>query len=158
MPLSTSWSRRRCIFTGDEQPGLLVSKLLAIAIIALLAVQNRGYADEVEKSLFLVVESGEVIASNTLLGRFDPLKLDAKETIVDYKVANAVAVVITNQRFAAYGVLSGGWQILRREAGEKSESLQAEDYAATVITDDRILNFNGRTGAWHQLRRSVQFR
>lgn len=115
-------------------------------------------ADEVEKTLFLVVESDGVIASNTLTGRFDRLELDAKEKILDYKVANAVAVVVTNQRFVAYAVLAGGWRTLRREAGEEDESLEVADYSATLATNERILNFNGRTGAWHQLRRSVQFR
>lgn len=131
---------------------------IAAITAVLLAIQPLSRADEVEKTVFLVVEADEVIASNTLAGRFDRLKLDAKEKIVDYKAANAVAVVITTQRFVAYGVLAGGWQTLRREAGEDVESLQAEDYSATVVTDDRILNFNGRTGAWKQLRRSVQFR
>jgi len=115
-------------------------------------------ADEVEKVLFLLVEPGQVIASNIQAGRFDRLDLDAKERVIDYKAANAVAVVVTNQRFAAYGVLAGGWQTLRREAGEQTEQIEAEDYGATVVTDDRILNFNGRTGAWHQTRRSIQFR
>jgi len=132
--------------------------LMVVLVSALLAAHATGRADEVEKTLFLVVESDGVIASNTLAGRFDRLALDAKEKILDYKVANAVAVVVTNQRFVAYAVFSGGWQMLRREAGEKTESLQAEDYSATVVTDDRVLNFNGRSGAWHQLRRSVPFR
>jgi RecB family exonuclease len=115
-------------------------------------------ADEVERVLFLLVEPGQVVASNTQTGRFDRLDLDAKERVIDYKAANAVAVVVTNQRFAAYGALAGGWQTLRRKAGEQTEQIEAEDYGATVVTDDRILNFNGRTGAWNQTRRSVQFR
>jgi RecB family exonuclease len=134
-----------------------VKILQAVLLAGLLAAQAAG-ADTVEKWLFLVVESETVIASNTLAGRFDRLELDAKEKIIDYKVANAVAVVVTNQRLAGYGVLAGGWQTVRREAGEKIESVQAEDYAVTVVSDDRVLNFNGRTGGWHQLRRSVQFR
>ncbi len=129
-----------------------------IALVCLFALGGPCRAEEVEKTLFLLIEPGEVIASNTLSGRFDRLELDAKENILDYKAANAVAVVITNQRFAGYGVLAGGWQTLRREAGEHTRSLQAEDYSATVVTDDRFLNFNGRTGAWNQLRRSVQFK
>lgn len=134
-------------------------RLLRVVLVSILfAAHATGGADEVEKTLFLVVESDGVIASNTLVGRLDRLTLDAKEKILEYKVANAVAVVVTNQRFVAYGVLSGGWQSLRREAGEEAESLQAEDYSATVVTDDRVLNFNGRSGAWHQLRRSVPFR
>jgi len=124
----------------------------------ILAASTAPRADDVEKVLFLIVEPGEVIASNTQSGRFDRLELKAKERVVDYKVANAVAVVVTNQRFAAYGVLAGGWQSLRREAGEETERIEAEDYGATVLTDDRILNFNGRTGSWNQTRRSVQLR
>jgi len=78
----------------------------ALALACLVLLQTPSRADDVEKVLFLVVEHDEVIASNTLTGRFDRLELDAKEHIADYKVANAVAVVVTNQRFAAYGVLA----------------------------------------------------
>lgn len=133
-------------------------KAAAVILWFILAASTASRADDVEKVLFLIVEPGEVIASNTQSGRFDRLELKAKERVVDYKVANAVAVVVTNQRFAAYGVLAGGWQSLRREAGEETERIEAEDYGATVLTDDRILNFNGRTGSWNQTRRSVQFR
>jgi hypothetical protein len=110
-------------------------------------------ADEVEKVLFLIVDEDEVIASNTRAGRFDRLDLRAKEKIRDYKIANAVAVVVTNQRFAAYGVLTGGWQSIRREAQERVTSIEVADYSATVVTDDRILNFYGRSGAWSETRR-----
>ena len=133
-------------------------KTAAFILCFILGASTAPRADDVEKVLFLIVEPGEVIASNTQSGRFDRLELKAKERVVDYKVANAVAVVVTNQRFAAYGVLAGGWQSLRREAGEETERIEAEDYGATVLTDDRILNFNGRTGSWNQTRRSVQFR
>jgi hypothetical protein len=115
-------------------------------------------ADEVEKILFLVVEPDEVIASNSQSGRFDRLSLSAKERIEDHKTANAVAVVVTNQRFVGYGVLAGGWQSLRRRAGEQVESIQASDYSAHLVTSDRILNFYGRTGSWTETRRSVQLR
>lgn len=133
----------------------MYKKLLMLVCAVSVAT---ALADDVEKILFLVVESTEVIASNTQAGRFDSLELRAKEHIKEYEVGNAVAVVVTNQRFAAYGVLAGGWQTIRREAGEKSISIQVEDYSATIVTDDRILNFYGRTGAWNQVRRSVQFR
>lgn len=129
------------------------------SLITLLAIFAASVmAGDVEKVLFLVVESSEVIASNTRSGTFDKLKLSAKEHIKKYETGNAVAVVVTNQRFAAYGVVAGGWQSIRREAGEKTESIQVEDYSATVLTTDRILNFYGRTGAWNQMRRSTQFR
>ena len=115
-------------------------------------------ADEVEKVLFLVIENDEVIASNTKAGRFDRLRLRAKERVKDYKVANAVAVVVTNQRYAAYGVLSGGWQSIRLIAQEKTESIQVADYSATIVSSERILNFYGRSGTWNEVPRRVQFR
>lgn len=121
--------------------------LLALLFVAPLP------ADEVEKVLFLVVDEDEVIASNARAGRFDRLDLRAKEKIRDYKVANAVAVVVTNQRFAAYGVLTGGWQSIRKEAQERVTSIEVADYSATLVTDDRILNFYGRSGAWSETRR-----
>lgn len=125
---------------------------------SLLMLAQSGPADEVEKVLFLVVEPDEVIASNTQAGRFDRLDLKAKEKVREHKVANAVAVVVTNQRFVGYGLFGGGWRSIRREAGEEVVSIEAADYSATVVTNDRILNFYGRTGAWNQTRRSVQFR
>ncbi len=116
------------------------------------------HADEVEKVLFLVVEKDEVIASNTRAGRFDRLKLHAKERVRDYRVANAVAVVVTNQRYAAYGAVAGGWQSVKLIAQEKTESIQVADYSATIVSNERILNFYGRSGTWKETPRSVQFR
>ncbi len=129
---------------------------VGILILALSASSFQACADEVEKVLFLVFESGEVIASNTRSGRFDRLKLHAEEHILDYQVANATAVVITNRRFAAYGVFFGGWQSKRIKAGEKLQAMEVEDYSATLVTSDRILNFSGRSGAWSETRRRVQ--
>lgn len=135
-----TWSKRVC--------SVLLGTVLALPVCA----------DEVEKVLFLVVEKDEVIASNTKAGRFDRLDLHAKERVRDYQVANAVAVVVTNQRYAAYGVLSGGWQSIKLVAQEKTESIQVEDYSATIVSSERILNFYGRSGTWNEARRSVQFR
>jgi len=140
--------------TGAIVTGLkLLCGVLLVAALALPVC-----ADDVERVLFLVVEKDEVIASNTKSGRFDRLKLHAKERIRDYKVANAVAVVVTNERYAAYGVLSGGWQSIKLIAQEKTESIQVEDYSATIVSSERILNFYGRSGAWNETRRRVQFR
>ena len=122
-----------------------------IIISSLLPVH--GFAHDIEKLLFLVVDKDEVIASNTRLGRFDRLVLGPREKMVDYKVANAVAVVVTNRRFAAYGVLHGGWNSRRTQAGERLVSLEVADYSATVLTTDRILNYSGRTGAWSEAKR-----
>ncbi len=135
-----TWIKRVC--------GVLLGAFLILPVCA----------DEVEKVLFLVVEKDEVIASNTKAGRFDRLNLHAKERIRDYKVANAVAVVVTNQRYAAYGVLSGGWNSIKLIAQEKTESIQVEDYSATIVSSERVLNFYGRSGAWSETRRNVQFR
>lgn len=132
--------------------------LLNSLLVTCLLLTTGSRADDVEKVLFLVVERSEVIASNTREGRFDSLKLSAKEHIQTHEEGNAVAVVVTNQRFAAYGVVAGGWQTIRRQAGEKTESIQVEDYSATVVTNERILNFYGRTGSWNQVNRNLQFR
>ncbi len=110
-------------------------------------------AGDIEKLLFLVVDKDEVIASNTRLGRFDRLEMSAKERILEYKTANAVAVVVTNQRFAAYGVFPGSWNSRRVQAGEKLEALEVADFSATLVTTDRILNFYGRTGTWSETKR-----
>jgi hypothetical protein len=79
--------------------------------------------------------------------------LSAREKILDYKVSNAAAVVVTNQRFAAYGLFHGGWNSRRVHADEKIESLEVADYSATLVTSDRIMNFYGRTGTWSETKR-----
>jgi hypothetical protein len=129
-------------------------QILSGLLLVLLSLTGPVGADEVEKVLFIVVDGDDVIASNTKAGRFDRLKLSAKERIQDYTVANAVALVVTNQRYVAYGVLGGGWQSLRRRAQEKTENIEVQDYSATVVTSDRILNFYGRTGTWNETSRS----
>ena len=121
-----------------------------IVCCALLLPVLHVAADEVEKLVFLIVKDDEVIASNTRLGRFDRLDLRAKEKILDYKAANAVAVVVTNQRYVAYGVFTGNWGSVSREAGEKFISMDVADYSALVVTSERYLNYYGRTGAWQE--------
>ena len=123
-----------------------------LLILAVLCMRPAG-AHDVEKLVFLVVDEDEVIASNTKLGRFDRLRLGAGETVKDYKVANAVAVVITNRRALAYGVLRGGWNGRRISADEQVESLEVQDYSATLVTSARILNYTGRTGVWSETKR-----
>ena len=110
-------------------------------------------AHDIEKLVFLVVDDDEIIASNTKLGRFDRLKLGAGENVQNYKVANAVAVVITNRRAVAYGALRGGWNGRRISADELVETVEAQDYSATVVTSDRIMNFTSRTGVWSETKR-----
>ena len=150
-------SRRETASFWRRQRSAVV-KCLGGALIACFTTghADSAYAEDVEKVLFLVVDKTGVYASNALTGRIDRLELHAKERIEDYKVANAVAVVVTNQRYAAYGVLPGGWQSVRVRAQEETESMEVGDYSATVVTSDRILNFYGRRGAWTELRRAVE--
>jgi hypothetical protein len=136
----------------------VVSCTLLSGLLLMISMVLTAQAGDVEKVLFLVVEKDEVIASNTLVGRFDRLNLQAKERVKEYKVSDAVAVVVTNQRLVGYGVVSGGWQGTRIEAGERVERIEVEDYSATVVTNDRVLNFYGRSGAWSHTRRGVQLR
>lgn len=147
-----------CTRTGTGAAARTLAKIMRIpACFSMLILLASGgcyvQADETEKLLFLVMEEDEVIASNTKLGRFDRLKMSAKEKVLEHKTANAVAVVITNQRYVAYGVYPGGWNSLRRIAGERFESMEVADYSATLVTSDRILNFYGRTGTWSHTRR-----
>ncbi len=108
----------------------------------------------VSKQVHLVADNGKLFASNVKLNRFDELKLDAQERVLDQQVGAAVAVVITNQRIAAYGVLSG-WRSVDRMPNEQVESITAEDYAGVIVTSSRLLNFNGETGVWAAQKRAV---
>ena len=87
-------------------------------------------------------------------GRTLELRLDAQERVLDQQVGAAVAIVITNQRIAAYGVLSG-WRSLDRMPNEQIEKVTAEDYAGLVVTSARMLNFNGETGVFAERKRAV---
>ena len=127
--------------------------ILAVMLVAGCLLVTRAGAHDVEKQVFLVVDNDEIIASNTRLGRFDRLKLGPRETLLDYRAANAVAVVVTNRRFVAYGALYGSWHSRRAHANEQVESLEVADYSATLVTCDRILNYSGRTGVWSEARR-----
>ena len=126
---------------------------LALVFLVSICVHFPLMAEDAEKILFLVVEEDGVVASNTRFGRFDRLKMSAKEKVVQHKVDKAVAVVITNQRYIAYGAFTGGWNDVRIKAQEKVEALEAEDYSVLLVTSDRILNFYGRTGVWSETRR-----
>jgi hypothetical protein len=122
----------------------------AVALGGPLGAQN-GY---VPKQVHLVTDNGKLFASNVKLNRFDELKLDAQERVLDSQVGAAVAVVITNQRISAYGVLSG-WRSVDRMPNEQIESIMAEDYAGVIVTSLRLLNFNGETGVWAAQKRTV---
>ena len=114
-----------------------------------------GVAGDVEKTIFLVYETGRVVAANSETGQFFDLVLSAKERIQERYVANGVAILVTNQRFAGVSNYPSGWSSLRRRAGEKVVSTEVADHSALVVTSDRILVFNGKTGAWSEQRRGA---
>ena len=141
--------------TGHYPDSVMLSRFLKVVLIGLLAGMacKTVAEDDLGKSLFLVVESDRVVAVNAETGQFFDLVLSAKERIQDRFIANRVAVLITNQRFAGVGSYPSGWNSQRRKAGEEIISAEAVDYSALVVTSDRILTFNGRNGTWSEQRR-----
>ncbi|NIQ22972.1 MAG: hypothetical protein GTN92_11480, partial [Pseudomonas stutzeri] len=57
--------------------------------------------------------------------------LNAREKIIEQAEAEAVIIIVTNQRIIGYG-LQSGWRSMRTEAGERVESVRVEDFAALV--------------------------
>jgi len=143
-------AREARIGRGLRAAGLCCALACVVALGGRVAAQS-GY---VPKQVHLVTDNGKLFASNVKLNRFDELKLDAQERVLDQQVGAAVAVVITNQRIVAYGVLSG-WRSIDRMPSEQVESITAEDYAGVIVTSSRLLNFNGETGVWAAQKRAV---
>ena len=130
--------------------------MVVITFLLILGTDSLALASEAqEKVLFLIKDSDRLVASNTLFSRFDELKISAKEQILQQEVAEAVAVVVTNQRIIAYGAYAPGWQSERLIANERVESIQAEDSSVQVVTSDRLLSFYGRRGSWAITKRSI---
>ena len=154
---STCRSGRLCPLGHAREPlgwpGILFLRQLAACGLLLLGMSAIAADEVVEKSIFLVVEEDRIIASNVQTGQFFDFDFSAKEKVQQQIVANGVAIVVTNQRYAGIGVFSGGWQSIRRIAGETVISAEAQDYSALVITSDRVLAFNGRTGSWSDRKR-----
>ena len=125
---------------------------LILLLLAMLT-GTAAVADDVEKTIFLVNESGKIVAVNAETGQFFDLVLSAKERVRERYVANGVAIVVTNQRFAGVSNYPSGWSSMRRRAGEKVVSTEVADHSALLVTSDRILVFNGKTGAWSERRR-----
>jgi hypothetical protein len=137
-------------FLSQRRGGGVRRRVSLLTGTLLLAIISSGVpADEdVLKTIFLVTEPGRVIAANADTGQFFELELHAKETVEYSHVTNGVAVLITNQRFAAIGAFPGGWRSIRRQADEAFVSAEAAGYSALVVTSDRILSFSGRNGSW----------
>lgn len=140
----------------------MILKLCRIATVSLVFTLTQGAtsfalaSEAQEKVLFLVEDADRLVASNTLFSRFDELKISAKEKIVQREVAEAVAVVVTNQRVVAYGAHAPGWKAERLLANERVESIEAEDSSVQIVTSDRLLNFYGRRGSWAITKRSIE--
>ena len=135
----------------------LVALLCTCVVAALLGASANAQGSGgsyVAKQVHLVTDGGRLYASNVKLNRFDELKLDAQERVLDQQVGAAVAVVITNQRIVAYGVLAG-WRSKDRIPNEQIESISAEDYAGLIVTSVRMLNFNGETGVFAERKRAI---
>lgn len=135
--------------SGVRQRACHLTGVLLLAFIS-LGVQAE---EDVIKTIFLVTERDRVIAANADTGQFFELELHAKETVEHSHVANAVVVLVTNQRFAAIGAFPGGWRSIRRQADETFVSAEAAGYSALVLTSDRILSFSGRNGSWSSRNR-----
>ena len=135
------------------KPGchVFISRLLLVLLFAYpLAVTAN---EVVAKTIFLVDESDRIVAANTATGQFFSLPIRAKEKIQERHVANGVAILVTNQRFAGVGSYPSGWSSLRRIANEKVVSAEVVDRSALLVTSDRILTFNGDSGSWAETRR-----
>ena len=127
---------------------------LLACLLGCMASPGRVDADEeVEKAIFLFRDGTTLTASNAQSGQFFELELSAKERLIEQFVANGVAIVVTNQRFAGVGTLSGGWNSLRRIAGETFISAEVRDLSAMLVTSDRLLTYYGRSGTWAQTKR-----
>ena len=130
---------------------------LNVCLILLLLVTSgtAGADQDVEKTIFLVYENDRVVAANAETGQFFDLVLRARERIRERYVANGVAILVTNQRFAGVSNYPSGWSSMRRRAGEKVVSAEVVDHSALLVTSDRILVFNGKSGAWSEKRRGA---
>ena len=125
------------------------------ALLFFLLVMPVGVNAEeyVEKTLFLVNEDDRVVAVNAETGQFFDFIISAKERVQDRFVANGVAILVTNQRFAGVGIYPSGWASLRRKAQEKVVSVEVADRSAVLVTSDRILTFSSKSGVWSETRR-----
>ncbi len=143
---------------NNQYPLSVTLRRCAAMLLACLYMWSGGadtvVADEeVEKAIFLYRDGTTLTAGNAQSGQFFELELSAKERLIEQFVANGVAIVVTNQRFAGVGTFSGGWNSLRRIASEDFVSAEVRDLSAMLVTSDRLLTYYGRSGTWAQTRR-----
>jgi hypothetical protein len=113
--------------------------------------------NSIPKLVYLLTEDNKLVASNIKFNRFDDMKLEAKEEVIEYAVGNAVIVVVTNKRIIGYSVYTASWRARGIEADEEIKHIAAEDYSALVQTSKRFLSFNGKNGVWAETQRSKIF-
>jgi hypothetical protein len=137
------------------QPARHVTRRLGRVWLLLLLMNATVASAEgpVAKTIFLVNEGDRIVAANTATGQFFDLPVHARERISERYVANGVAILVTNQRFAGVGTYPSGWSSVRRIADEKLVSAEVVDTSALLVTSDRILTFNGDNGSWFERRR-----
>ncbi|MGB5178389.1 MAG: hypothetical protein WBP44_06635 [Gammaproteobacteria bacterium] len=131
----------------------VIRYLSRMLLLVLLVNTHAAAGDVVAKTIFLVDEDDRIVAANTATGQFFSLSIHAKEKILQRYVANGVAILVTNQRFAGVGSYPSGWSSLRRIAGEQVLTAEVVDRSALLVTSDRILTFNGDSGSWAETRR-----
>ena len=149
--MAASSGDRGCIMVTKSGCHTFINRVLLVLLLASpVAVTADGL---VAKTIFLVDESDRIVAANTATGQFFSLSISAKEKIQERHVANGVAILVTNQRFAGVGTYPSGWSSLRRMADEKVVSAEVVDTSALLVTSDRILTFNGDSGSWAETRR-----
>ncbi len=129
-----------------------------VSLLCCCAVALPAQAEpSVPKLTYLVVDNDKLIASNIKRNRFDELRLEARENLLDKVEANAVIVIVTNRRVIGYSVYTASWRSLDLKAEENVSSITAQDYSALIQTNKRFISFNGETGVWAETRRSRVF-
>ena len=138
---------------------LLTTQVLLVMLFLLLASFTvSGFAENsIPKLVYLIADEDKLIASNIKFNRFDDMKLQAKENVIEHAVGNAVIVVVTNKRIIGYSVYTATWRSRDIAADEKIGNVVAEDYSALVQTSKRFLSFNGKNGVWAETQRSKVF-
>lgn len=131
-------------------PRRLSRVLLLWLLVSPITVSAAG---PVARTIFLVDEGDRIVAANTATGQFFDLPVHARERVYENYVANGVAILVTNQRFAGVGAYPSGWSSVRRIADEKLVRAEVVDASALLVTSDRILTFNGDSGSWSETRR-----
>lgn len=134
----------------------LIARIIGVVLCWVIA--SPALAEQsIAKLTYLVVDNDKLIAANIKRNRFDELRLEARETLLDKAEANAVIVIVTNRRIIGYSVFTASWKTIDLKAEEDVTGIKAADYSALIQTNKRFISFNGETGAWAETKRSRVF-